>query len=320
MYDVAAIGELIIDFAPVCADEAGYPTVAAKAGGACGIFLAALAKYGAVTYTYAKVGDDAFGKLLINSLKNSGVEVSGIIKDPDVFTTLSFVTLDNTGNRSFSFSRKPGADTCLRFDELDLSHIRNAKYLHFGSLPMTNEPCRTAVKKAVEYAALNDTNILFDPNYRPVLWDSEDAAREQILWGLRQADVIKISDEEVEFTYRIDISSDTQIGVKKILDETDAKLVMLTCGPKGAYLATRSEAVRELPPPVKAIDTTGAGDIFFGSAMSRILKLGKAPEELNRKDLAEITRFAVTAAALSTQTHGGLPSVPGELEVLKMIC
>jgi len=315
MIEVVAIGELIIDFAPVSVDADGYPTIAAKAGGATGNFAAACAKYGVKSYIYGKVGDDAFGKLLINSLKNAAVDTSGIIEDKTVFTTLAFVTIDETGDRSFSFSRKPGADASLQADELNLSHIDSAKLLHFGLIPLTNEPCRSATKKAVEYAKSTETLILFDPNYRPPLWNSEKEAKKHMLWGFEQADIVKISDDEIDFIW----GTKAEEGALKLLEEYKTKLVMATCGAKGAYLLNKTATVHISCPPVKVVDTTGAGDVFAGSAVYQILKHQKPPETLTAEELMQIGRFAVTAASISTQTHGGLQSVPAEVEVLNMM-
>jgi len=316
VYDVVAIGELLIDFAPVSTDEAGYPTMAAKPGGAPPNFLAALAKYGAKTAIYAKVGTDAFGKMLTQTLKDAGIETSGIIEDASVFTTLAFVTLDDKGERSFSFARKPGADTCLRYDELDLSLIDNSRVFHFGTLSLTNEPSREATQKSVEYAKSKGKLITFDPNLRESLWDDLDEAKKQILWGLGKADIVKISENEVEFLW----GCNEQEGAQKMLDEFGVKLAMVTSGEKGALLKNKTGfAFSSSLDHIIRVDTTGAGDIFGGSAVSRILKYDKAPEDLDQNELSEIVTFAVTAATLSTQKPGGVPSVPDEKEVILSI-
>jgi len=308
MYDVVALGELLIDFAPVSKDANGYPTLAANAGGAPPNFLAALSKYGAKTALYCKVGTDAFGKLLVQTLINIGVDTAGVLEDDSVFTTLAFVTIDDTGDRSFSFARKPGADTCLRFDELDLSLIDNTKIFHHGTLSLTNEPAKEATQKAVAYAKKAGKQITFDPNLRASLWGSMEDAKTQILWGLGQADIVKISDEEVEFLW----GCNELEGAEKILGEFGVKLVMVTSGHKGAVLQNKNASACVMCPTVKPVDTTGAGDIFGGSAVSRILKLNKEPDELDQEELASIAGFAVTAASLSTQKWGGVPSVPDE--------
>jgi len=315
MYDVVALGELLIDFAPVGTDENGYPSLAAKPGGAPPNFLAALAKYGAKTALYAKVGADAFGKLLIQTLKDVGIDTSGIIEDASVFTTLAFVTLDESGERSFSFARKPGADTCLRYDELDLSLIDKAKAFHFGTLSLTNEPSKEATQKAIEYAKNAEKIITFDPNLRESLWDDLEDAKTQILWGLGQADIVKISDDEVKFLW----DCNEHEGADKLLNEFNVKLAMVTSGSNGALLKNMNGFAFSSCPQVDPIDTTGAGDIFGGSAVSRILASNKAPDDLTPEELSEIVSFAVTAASLSTQKLGGVPSVPDETEVSERI-
>ena len=312
MFDVVAIGELLIDFAPVSTDKDGYPTLAAKPGGAPCNFLAALAKYGAKTAMISKVGTDAFGKMLVQTLKDIGVETSGIVQDDSVFTTLAFVTLDETGDRSFSFARKPGADTCLSFDEIDLSLIDNTKVFHFGTLSLTNEPAKEATQKAVEYAKKAGKLITFDPNLRESLWDDLKDAKEQMLWGLEQADIVKISDDEVKFLW----GCDEKAGAQKLLDEFGVKLAMVTSGAKGALLQNKNCLVSSPCPKVNSIDTTGGGDIFGGSAVGFILKLGKAPEDLSQDELSNVVSFAITAASLSTEKHGGIPSIPNENEVM----
>ena len=312
MKDVVALGELLIDFAPVSADEAGYPTLKAQPGGAPGNFLAALQKYGCTTALIGKVGDDAFGHLLVNTLDTLGIGTAGVVKDPAVFTTLAFVTLDATGNRSFSFARKPGADTCLRPEEVDTALLDEGKVFHFGTLSLTGEPARSATRAAVAYAKEHGKLVSFDPNLRKPLWDSEEAAKEQIEWGLHQADIVKISDEEIEFLWGIS----PEAGAQKLLTEYGVRLVYATLGPKGCHVANRNGSAQVASPSgIHVVDTTGAGDIFGGSAMSQFLRLNKAPEDLTVEEMTAVTRFACCAASLSTQTHGGISSVVPEENV-----
>ena len=313
MYDVVALGELLIDFASKSVDDAGYPTMAANPGGAPGNFLAALNAYGAKTAFLGKVGDDAFGHLLLGTMEQAGIETNGIVVDPTVFTTLAFVTFDETGDRSFSFARKPGADTQLRWEEVDKSIIDEAKVFHFGTLSLTDEPVRTTTQKAVAYAKAQGKLITYDPNLRKPLWKSEAEAKEQILWGLHQADVVKISDEEVEFLW----ACTPEEGADKLLEAYGVSLAMVTLGPDGCLLKTADASLRIPGPKVSPIDTTGAGDIFGGSAVSRLLELGKPIEELTVADLGYIGRFATVAASLSTEHLGGIPSIPKKELVLE---
>ena len=307
MYDVIALGELLIDFASRSTDSAGYPTMAALPGGAPGNFLAALNAYGKKTAFLGKVGDDAFGNLLVGTVKAAGIETKGILVDPTVFTTLAFVTFDETGDRSFSFARKPGADTCIAFEELDLSLIDEAKVFHFGTLSLTHEPARSATYKAVAYAKKAGKLITYDPNLRMPLWNDPQEAKAQLLWGLSQADVVKISDEEVDFLFGLGV----QEGAAHILEHFGVKLVFVTCGAEGCFFqnALAKGHVPSLS-GIQVVDTTGAGDIFGGSAVYKLLQTGKAPESLTEGELTDITRFACAAAGLSTTRPGGISSVP----------
>lgn len=315
MNQVIALGELLIDFAAQQTDEAGYPTMKANPGGAPANFLAALSKYGCSAGLIGKVGDDTFGTLLTETLKSAEIDTRGIVMDPECFTTLAFVTFDEKGERSFSFARKPGADTQLRWEEVKTKLMDECCVFHFGTLSLTGEPVRTATQKAVEYAKKTGKWLSFDPNLRLPLWDSREEAREQILWGLNQADIVKISDEEIKFLWNCDPDQ----GMEHLLTDFPLSLASVTLGPKGCIMGNKNGIVRVSPPKVKPIDTTGAGDIFGGSAMSRLLRLKKEPDRLTMEEMEEISRFAVAAASLSTQRLGGIPSIPDEQEVEELI-
>ena len=316
MTDVVALGELLIDFAHKSSDSAGYPTLAAQPGGAPGNFLAALQRYGCSTALLGKVGDDTFGHLLVNTLQELGIGTNGILCDPAVFTTLAFVTLDSTGNREFSFARKPGADTCLTAGEVDYSLIDGARVFHFGTLSLTAEPARAATRAAVAYAKRASKLVSFDPNLRKPLWASEAEAKEQMEWGLGQSDIVKISVEEVDFLWGLS----PEEGAQRLLKEYGIKLVYVTLGPKGCHFANQNGCGEVASPSgIQVVDTTGAGDIFGGSAMSRFLKLNKAPDSLTVDEMEAVTHFACCAASLSTQTHGGIYSVVPEEQVLAIL-
>ena len=314
MVDVIALGELLIDFATQSTDADGYPTMAAHPGGAPANFLAALTKFGAKTALMGKVGTDTFGKLLLSTLQKAGIDTRGMIETDDVFTTLAFVTFDAQGDREFAFSRKPGADTCIRFEELDLSLIDEAKVFHFGTLSLTDEPARSATYQAVAYAKSKGKLITFDPNLRKPLWKDLDTCKEQMLWGIRQADVMKISDEEVEFLFGLGVEE----GAEHILKEFGVKLVFVTCGADGCYFSNGT-ATGKVPSlsGIQVKDTTGAGDIFGGSAVWKLLQLGKAPESLTEDELRDVVTFACTSAGLSTTRAGGISSVPEYTEVME---
>ena len=303
MADIAAIGELLIDFSPL----PGGAMMPNPGGAPCN-FLAAASCFGSSAAFIGKVGNDAFGRTLAETMKAANVDTRGLLIDDDSFTTLAFVTIDETGDRSFSFARKPGADQLLRFEEVDTSVIEECRLFHFcGSLSFTDDPCRTAVKKSVALAKSLGKIVSFDPNLRPPLWKDLADAKRELLWGADNADILKLSEEEAQF---LGLGSP-----EEILKEHPVKLVMLTKGAEGAVLCNRNACVSILSPKVDAKDTTGAGDIFGGAVMHSLLQLGKQPEDLTEKELRTIGRFAVTAASLSTEKSGGIPSIPAPEQV-----
>lgn len=314
---VAAFGELLIDFSPERVTPDGYPVIAAHPGGAPANYIAALAAFGAKTALLAKVGNDAFGKLLINTIAEKGIDTQGVVVSDDVFTTLAFVTLDESGDREFSFARKPGADMSITAAEINTEVINTADCFHFGTLSLTDSPSREATVFAVNYAKQHNKLISFDPNLRRPLWKNLAEARQQILWGLEQADVLKISDEEVEFLFG---NLPLEDAAQRLMAEFDIRLVFITCGKDGCVFSTGHYfgAVPGIA-GIKAVDTTGAGDIFGGSAMWKLLSTGKAIDRLTYEDLYTIAKFACTSASLSTQTHGGISSVPSLAQVMNFL-
>lgn len=316
MIDVVALGELLIDFTCVSTDADGYPTMAAHPGGAPANFLAALTKFGAKTAFLGKVGSDALGKLLVNTLQQAGINTDGLLVSDNVFTTMAFVTLDAHGDREFSFARKPGADTCITFEELNLSLIDQAKAFHFGTLSLTDEPARTATYQAVEHAKSKGKLITYDPNLRKPLWKDFEEAKKQMLWGLSKADVVKISDEEVEFLFGLGVRE----GAQHILTNFPVKLVFVTCGPDGCFFMNAAgEGMIPSLQGIKVVDTTGAGDIFGGSAVWKLLQLQTDPGTLSANELTQVVRFACTSAGLSTTKPGGISSVPDYETVMKLL-
>lgn len=316
MSDIVAIGELLIDFTTQSVDEDGYPVMVAHAGGAPANFLAAAKAQGFNTALIAKVGSDTFGKRLVDTLKKVGIETSGIISDEDVFTTLAFVTLDTNGDREFAFARKPGADTMLNFSEICIKIIDDAKVFHFGTLSLTSEPMRSTTIKAVEYAKSKGKLITCDPNLRLPLWKSADEAKRQMMWAIGQADIVKISLEEVEFLFDCGEEDAAEI----LINDMNISLVFVTLGRNGCYFANKnSRGYVANYEKVITIDTTGAGDIFGGSAIAQILKRKKRPEDLTEQEIFEAVKYACTAASLSTQKYGGIGSVPSEAEVLAVL-
>ena len=310
--DILTIGEVLIDLTQTGKDARGIPQFAANPGGAPANLAVAAARLGAQTAFIGKVGADAFGRYLKEVLAENKVDVSGMAVDADHPTTMAVVSVDATGERDFSFYRSANADVMLSKEDISDEALKAAKIVHFGSVSLTADPSRTATLDAAARAKKLGATITYDPNYRAPLWKTEQEAREQILWGLSQADIVKISDEETQFLW--DCSPEE--GAERVL-ALGAKLVMVTLGPKGCLLKNKQADFSCGCPKVHPIDTTGAGDIFGGSAVSRFLELGKAPEALTRDDLAYMARYAAAAASLSTEASGAIPSIPKKEAVLQ---
>lgn len=315
MYDVIAIGELLIDFTMDRVQDDGYPVMAAHPGGSVANFVAALAKFGKQTALISKVGNDALGRQLKQTIADIGSDDRGVILTDDAFTTMGFVTRDKNGEREFSFARKPGADTLLSVEDIDFGMIDRTKVLHFGCVCMTDEPAQSTHYAVVEYARKTGKLVTFDPNLRETIWKDLADAKTQMSWGFAHSDVVKISDNEVEFLF----DAKPEEGAKILMEQYGVKLVFVTLGRDGCYFQNRNASGR-VPgyTNLSPVDTTGAGDIFGGSAVYGILETGKAPEDLSGDELKNIANFACVAASLSTTKLGGISSVPDITEVKKI--
>lgn len=309
MIDVVSLGEILIDFTPSGVNEQGIALFARNPGGAPANVLAMNSKLGGSSAFLGKVGKDAFGAYLRKTLENSGIDTSGLVEDNEIPTTLAFVQLDESGDRSFTFYRKPGADMRLTTAEIRTELIDKCRVFHYGSVSLTDEPCRSAAFEAAAYAKEKGKLISFDPNYRPALWDSENAAREQISRGISSADILKVSEEEM---YLITGESNLEAGSKKLIDMGPA-LVLVSLGAKGAYY--RNEACSGILPTydVKTIDTTGAGDAFVGAMLWQLKDI--TPEEIRHMDPTEEVDFANAAGSLTTTRGGAIPALPTLKEI-----
>lgn len=311
-YDVVALGELLIDFTENGISSQGNPVFEANPGGAPCNVLAMLRKLGKRCAFIGKVGEDMFGQQLKTVAEQAGIDMSALLMDRDVHTTLAFVKTFPNGDRDFSFYRNPGADMMLREDELPLEMIRSARIFHFGTLSMTHENVRAATKTAVLTAKKADAIISFDPNLRPPLWNNLEEAREQMAWGLSQCDVLKISDNEIEFLTGTD---DFDKGVDAIWKQWPGiRLINVTAGPGGSYAYVRGNRVF-VPGFLLGgtIETTGAGDTFCASVLNFILEHGL--DSLNGENLKEMLRFANAAAYLVTTKKGAIRSMPERAQV-----
>jgi fructokinase len=314
--DIVALGEALIDFSVSGADEAGYPLLQAKPGGAPANFLSAATAFGASTAMLAKVGTDVFGQLLRKTMDTQQLSTDYVLSDPNFFTTLAFVTLDSaTGERQFSFARKPGADTQLRWEEIRPMLDSDFGVFHFGTLSLTGEPAKTTTQQAVAAAKAGGKVISFDPNLRVPLWDNLENAREQMLWGLQQADVVKISDEEIDFLFHTSVEN----GIRKIADTYGTKVIFGTAGRTGCAFLNQNGTGFCPAFQVRSVDATGAGDIFGGTAMAMLLRQRDRMFTLSSGEMENVVRTASAAAALSTMYYGGISSIQPEADVLRFL-
>ena len=313
-YDVIALGELLIDFTMNGQSEQGNNMFEACPGGAPCNVLALLNKMGKKTAFIGKVGKDQFGALLRDTITEAGIDASNLMVDENVNTTLAFVHTFPDGDREFSFYRNPGADMMLTADEVNPEVVKDTKVFHFGTLSMTHEGEREATKKAVETAKANGCLVSFDPNLRPPLWSSLDLAKEQMEYGFGKCDILKISDNEIQF---VSGKEDYDEGIAYLQETYNIPLILLTMGKDGSRAYYKGMRVERPGFSVKAIETTGAGDTFCGSSLNYLVDHDF--ENLTEEQLGEMLTFANAAAALVTTKKGAIKAMPVKEEVLELI-
>lgn len=273
-----------------------------------------LNKLGRKTAFIGKVGEDQFGRLLKSTIEDLGIEAKGLILDKEIPTTLAFVHTFPDGDREFSFYRKPGADMMLTEDDVDFEIIRQSKVFHFGTLSMTDEPVKSATKKALKAAKEAGCLITFDPNLRPPLWRSLDEAKEQMEYGFQYCDVLKISDNEIQF---ISGKEDYDEGIHYLQEKYQIPLIFLTMGKDGSRAYYKDIRVERKGFTVKAIETTGAGDTFCGCAINGVLSHGI--DNLTEDILGDILTYANGGAALITMKKGAIRSMPNPEDITKLL-
>lgn len=313
MFDITALGEILIDFTPVKTDS-GKRTFEQNPGGAPANLLATVAKFGGKAAFIGKVGNDMFGTFLKEVLTENGIDCTGLVIDDIHNTTLAFVALDESGDRSFSFYRNFGADIFLTKKDVPENVIKSSKIFHFGSLSLTNEPAKTATDYALDIAKKSGCIITLDPNYRPLLWKSSEEAVKTIREYVPLADIIKFSKEEIQMVTGKD---DVKEAIKAVTD-IGVALVLVTDGGNGVSFGSKGFDGFVPSLKVETVDTTGAGDIFFGTFLYEFIKSGKKPCDVTTSDMMDFVTKAVKISGLSTLKKGAIPSIPeyDEKEIL----
>lgn len=303
--EILTVGEILIDLTQTGVDSRGVPQFAANPGGAPANVAVAAARLGAKAGFAGRVGQDAFGAQLEQVLRDNGVDTTGLSKDPMVPTTLAVVSVDKSGERSFSFYRSPGADVMLCRTDILGELLENTAILHYGSVSLTCEPASITTLEAARYAKAHGAILTYDPNYRPSLWESEEIAKFWMRKGLQGADVVKISDEETAL-----LTDDaTPEGAAARLIAGGAKLVVVTLGAEGVYYQLGAKAGRVPGFAAKVADTNGAGDTFFGALLQQIAARGGL-DGLEAPELVEMLRFANAAASVTISRPGAIPAMP----------
>ena len=303
-FDVTSLGEILIDMTYAGKSESGQTLFEQNPGGAPANVLSAVSRLGGACAFIGKVGEDMHGKFLMDTLKKENICTEGTVADDKYFTTLAFVNLDEKGERSFSFARKPGADTQLSEDEVRFDIIENSKIFHVGSLSLTDEPCRSATFAALKHAKETGLLISYDPNYRSMLWQSEEKAIEGMKSILSYVDIIKVSDEEIKLLTGF---TDEVKASKKLL-EMGIKVVLVTLGEKGALVRNEEGYIYSDARKVNAIDTTGAGDAFMGGFLYKVIESGK--REFTLEEIKAFAAFANRVAAHCVQHRGAINAMP----------
>ena len=312
--DVVALGELLIDLTQNGLSAQGNPTLEANPGGAPCNVLALLSKLGHKTAFIGKVGQDGFGDQLEAALVETGISVEGLCRDKAVHTTLAVVHTFADGDRDFSFYRNPGADMRLTKDEVNMELIRQSKIVHFGTLSMTDEPVRSATYAAIAEAERAGVLRSFDPNLRPPLWRTLDEAKEQVLFGMAHCDILKISDNEIQWLTGLE---DFDAGIRWIQERFPGiRLILLSMGKEGsrAYSGMTMAEVKGFC--VNAVETTGAGDTFFGGVLHHVLTWGL--RDYTQEELTQMLTFANAAAAIITTKKGALRVMPEKADILDL--
>jgi fructokinase len=314
-YDVTALGELLIDFTENGNSEQGNPLMEANPGGAPCNMLSMIQKLGGTTAFIGKVGKDMFGRQLRQAVESVGIDTRNLMEDEEVHTTLAFVHTFPDGDRDFSFYRNPGADMMLTKEEIQEDLIRNSKVFHFGTLSSTHEGVREATRYAIDVAKEAGCLVSFDPNLRPPLWKTLEDARKEIEYGLSKTDILKISDNEVEFLCG---TSDYDEGAKMLIEKYNIPFVCVTLGKDGSRAYYKGMHV-EVPGFVQknTIETTGAGDTFCGCMLHYIIQHGL--EDLTEEDLRELLTFANAAASIITTRKGALRVMPSLEEIQRLL-
>ncbi|MEY8337581.1 carbohydrate kinase [Lachnospiraceae bacterium 62-35] len=315
MYDIAAFGEILIDFTYQGVNDKGQKLFAQNPGGAPANVLVAAQRLGAHTAFMGKAGEDMHGRFLKHILEQEKIDTRGFILDDGYFTTLAFVELNEAGERNFSFARKPGADTQMKKEEVNMDVAGNSRIFHIGSLSLTDEPSKSTTFYMVEKAKEKGALISYDPNYRASLWKDEETAKREMRSMVPYVDIMKISDEETELL----TGRKSPEEAAKALCSQGVGLAVVTLGKEGAYVCSREGGRIAGGFSSKVVDTNGAGDSFWGGFLYQVSRCGKGPDDISLEEAAEFARFGNAVASLCVEGSGAIPAMPSMERVMERL-
>lgn len=314
-FSVCAVGEILIDFTPAGKNEQGQTMYIRNAGGAPANVAAAVSKFGGKSVFMGKAGNDIQGRFLKSTLDDLRVNTEGLLLTDDYFTTLAFVDIDDRGEREFAFARQYGADKFLKEEEISEDLIKRSAILHVGSVSLTEEPSRSAVKYAVETARNNDVLVSYDPNYREALWEDRREAVKHMREMLKYADLVKMSDDETEI---LTGERDYERAARKVC-EMGASIAVVTMGRKGAFICNPGGECFVGGFESNTVDTTGAGDTFWGAFLYCFAQDGANVDMITTERTREYALFANAAASLCVRKYGGISALPSVDEIIKLL-
>ena len=303
---ICSFGETLIDFTPVGTSKNGNVIFERNPGGAPANLAVAAVKQGVEASFVGEVGDDLFGHFLKDKLEQEGVNTDYMVVNARYRTTLAFVDLDSNGERSFCFYRNPGADTMIESQSVDLECIDQCDIFHYGSVSMSKNPSRITTFELIKVAKQKGKILSFDPNLRLPLWNDAEEARQEILQGMEYCDILKVSEEELQF---VTDETDLEKGARQLFEKYRIPLILITEGKNGCHALFRNFYINSDGYTVDVEDTTGAGDAFLGSFLASVLKAGKSLQEFNGDEIYKMLCLANASAALSVTRKGGIPSL-----------
>jgi fructokinase len=311
--DIVCLGELLVDMFPA---EVGRSMVQVssfrpKPGGAPANVAVAAARLGVRSAFIGKVGEDIFGHFLADTLEAEGVSLQGLRYDNEARTTLVFIAMPDENTAEFVFYRNPGADTRLEPSDLDHSLLRQARFLHFGSLSLTDEPARSATRDAIQIAREAGVQISYDVNYRPSLWRKPGEAIQQALKIIPSVDLLKVNETELKLM----TDSDDLEAASRMLLDLGPSLCIVTLGPRGSFFQSRGGSGSVPAFPVRTVDATGCGDAFVAGLLCRLLAEGQPVAAISPERLSQALRYANAVGALTAQTQGVIPALPTAAQV-----